>query len=71
VQAQMLRTQKNRQIGVVLPKLSSESVARVMDGISAVLAENGLSADAGEHRQRPRQGGGIAWICCATTMWRA
>jgi LacI family sucrose operon transcriptional repressor len=41
VQAQMLRTQKNRQIGVVLPKLSSESVARVVDGISAVLAENG------------------------------
>ena len=41
VQAQMLRTQKNRQIGVVMPKLSSESVARVMDGISSVLTDCG------------------------------
>ena len=36
-QAQNLRAQKSRQIGVVMPKLSSESVARVMDGISGVL----------------------------------
>jgi len=40
-QAQQLRTQKNRQIGVVMPKLSSESVARVMDGISSVLTDCG------------------------------
>lgn len=38
LQAQQLRTQRNRQIGVVMPKLSSESVARVMDGISGVLS---------------------------------
>lgn len=36
-QAQNLRARRNRQIGVVIPKLSSESVARVMDGISSVL----------------------------------
>jgi LacI family sucrose operon transcriptional repressor len=40
-QAQQLRTQKSRQIGVVMPKLSSESVARVMDGVSSVLTDCG------------------------------
>ncbi|MDD3260639.1 MAG: LacI family DNA-binding transcriptional regulator [Oscillospiraceae bacterium] len=41
VQAQMLRRQRTRQIGVVLPKLSSESCARVTDGISSVLSGYG------------------------------
>lgn len=40
VQAQMLRMRKNRQIGVIMPKLSSESIARIVDGISTVLAES-------------------------------
>lgn len=38
-QARILRTKKARLIGVVAPKLSSESIARVIDGIGEVLAE--------------------------------
>lgn len=38
-QAQMLRTRKTRQIGVVLPKLSSESCSRMVEGISNVFIE--------------------------------
>lgn len=41
MQAQMLRTRRTRQVGVVLPKLSSESCARMVDGISRVLDEQG------------------------------
>ena len=41
VQAQMLRTRRTRQVGVVLPKLSSESCARMVEGISRVLDEQG------------------------------
>lgn len=38
-QARNLRTKKARLIGVVAPKLSYESIARVTDGIGEVLAE--------------------------------
>lgn len=37
-QAQMLRTKRTRLIGVIVPKINSETVARVVDGISQVLA---------------------------------
>lgn len=40
-QAQILRTKKSKVIGVILPKISSESIARVADGISSVLSEKG------------------------------
>lgn len=40
-QAQILRTKKTKVIGVILPKISSESIARVADGISFVLSEAG------------------------------
>lgn len=36
-QAQMLRTKQTRLIGVIVPKINSETVARVVDGISQVL----------------------------------
>ena len=35
-QAQILRTKKSKVIGVILPKISSESIARVADGISSL-----------------------------------
>lgn len=38
-QAQTLRTRQTRQIGVILPRLSSESCSRVVEGISDVLDE--------------------------------
>ena len=41
MQAQTLRTRRTRQVGVILPKLSSESCARMVDGISQVLGEQG------------------------------
>lgn len=40
-QAQSMRTGKSKVVGVILPKISSESIARVADGISEVLAEAG------------------------------
>lgn len=40
-QAQILRTKKSKVIGVILPKISSESIARVADGISSVLSRKG------------------------------
>lgn len=41
LQAQMLRTRRTRQVLVILPKLSSESCARMVEGISAILEESG------------------------------
>ena len=41
MQAQMLRTRRTRQIGVILPKLSSDSCPRIVEGIGSVLEESG------------------------------
>lgn len=41
LQAQMLRAKRTRQIGVVLPKLSSDSCPRMVEGIGSVLEEWG------------------------------
>lgn len=40
-QAQTLRTKKTRMIGVVLPKINSSSISRMVAGISEVLSANG------------------------------
>lgn len=40
MQAQMLRTRRTRQIGVIMPRLSSESCARMVEGISRVLDDH-------------------------------
>lgn len=40
-QAQMLRTKKTKMVGVVLPKINSSSISRMVAGISGVLSENG------------------------------
>ena len=40
-QAQMLRTKKTRLVGVILPKINSVTVSRMVAGISDVLAKNG------------------------------
>lgn len=37
----MMRTRRTRQIGVIMPKLSGESCARMVEGISRVLDEQG------------------------------
>lgn len=40
-QAQMLRTKKTKLIGVIIPKINSDTVSRMVAGISDILAENG------------------------------
>lgn len=40
-QAQTLRTGKSRMIGVIVPRIDSESISRVVAGVSRVLEENG------------------------------
>ncbi|MDO5416455.1 MAG: LacI family DNA-binding transcriptional regulator [Lachnospiraceae bacterium] len=40
-QAQSLRTKKSKVVGVILPKISSESIARMASGISQVLSDKG------------------------------
>lgn len=41
-QAQMLRTKKTKQVGVIIPKINSESISRMVAGISTVLKEAGF-----------------------------
>lgn len=42
-QAQMLRTKKTKLVGVVLPKINSDTISREVAGISDVLAKRGVS----------------------------
>lgn len=41
-QAQMLRTKKTRQVGVIIPKINSESISRMVAGISMELKAAGF-----------------------------
>lgn len=41
-QAQMLRTKKTKLVGVVLPKINSDTISREVAGISDVLAKEGI-----------------------------
>lgn len=41
-QAQMLRTKKTKQVGVIIPKINSESISRMVAGIGTVLKEAGF-----------------------------
>ena len=40
-QAQTLRTKKTKLVGVILPKISSDTVSRMVAGISDVLSKRG------------------------------
>ena len=40
-QAQTLRTKKTGQIGVILPKINSDSISEMVEGISSVLSSEG------------------------------
>ena len=39
--AQNLRTKKTNYVGVIIPKINSDSISRMVSGISAVLSNNG------------------------------
>lgn len=41
-QAQMLRTKKTKQIGVIIPKINSESISGMVSGISKELKQAGF-----------------------------
>ena len=41
VQAQTLRTRKTRMIGVIVPKIASASIGRIVEGLLSVLNRNG------------------------------
>lgn len=41
VQAQTLRTKKTKMIGLIVPKMASEPIGRLVEGILSVLNENG------------------------------
>lgn len=41
IQAQTLRTKKTKMIGVIVPKIASASIGKVVEGILSVLNENG------------------------------
>lgn len=43
MQAQTLRTKKTKLIGVIIPKISSESISKIVDGISKKLYEYGYN----------------------------
>ncbi|MBR6230103.1 MAG: LacI family DNA-binding transcriptional regulator [Eubacterium sp.] len=40
-QAQTLRTHRSRMVGVILPRIESNSIARIVSGIASVMNENG------------------------------
>ena len=41
IQAQTLRTKKTKMIGVIVPKIASDSIGRIVEGILSVLNESG------------------------------
>ena len=41
VQAQTLRTKKTKMIGMIVPKVASASLGRVVEGVLSILNENG------------------------------
>ena len=47
-QAQTLRTKRTKVIGVVIPKIDSESISRIVAGISYTLNEAGYQTKAGK-----------------------
>lgn len=44
VQAQTLRTKRTKMIGVIVPKIASASIGRIVEGILSVINENGYQA---------------------------
>ena len=51
-QAQILRTKKTRLIGVVIPKINSDSISRMVAGISGVLSRSGYELLLGQYGQQ-------------------
>lgn len=54
-QAQMLRTKKSRLLGVIVPKISSEAVSRIADGISVTAEAKGYQILLANTDNRPEK----------------
>lgn len=54
-QAQMLRTKKSRLLGVIVPKISSEAVSRIMDGITVTAEACGYQTLLANTDNRPEK----------------
>lgn len=54
-QAQMLRTKKSRLLGVIVPKISSEAVSRIMDGITVTAEARGYQTLLANTDNRPEK----------------
>lgn len=69
-QAQNLRRGTSRMIGVILPKIDSESISRIVAGISQVLEEKGfqlLLANTENNIERKSR----IWSILRTIRWTA
>ena len=53
--AQTMRTKRKKLIGVIIPKISSESVSRTVDGISEAIAEQGYQILLGNTSNDPEK----------------
>ena len=54
-QAKMLRTKQTKLVGVIIPRLNSESVSRILEGIGSVLEDGGyhmLLANTDNHYEK-------------------
>ena len=49
-QAQRLRTKKTKLVGVILPKIDSNTISREVAGISDILTKKRISADTGKYK---------------------
>ncbi len=55
VQAQTLRTKKTRMIGVIMPRIASSAMGRVMEGLLPVLERNGYQTILAVTQNDPRR----------------
>lgn len=55
IQAQTLRTKKTKMIGVILPKIDSESIGGMVSGILTVLNENGYQLLLADTQNNPEE----------------
>lgn len=55
IQAQTLRTKKTKLIGVIIPKISSESIGKVVEGILSVLNQHGYQILLADTQNNPKK----------------
>ena len=64
VQAQTLRTKKTKMIGVIVPKVASTSIGKIVEGILSVLNESGY-----QMLLAVTQNNWSIWLLLMTNRW--